>query len=129
MRTSVFAHNGTIGIKSSVSAEGLLNNPTQKGQLGFVLDASFVDISPEALELLKKIPKSGDCIGDVDVFKAADGMVVFCWLGGPLAMINPSSAEGSRSYDASLLKASAKPVYVDPEFVKAVDGRTEDKGT
>ena len=54
MRTKVFAYKGWVDIQSDVNAEGLLNKPLDKGQLGFVLNASFVDISPEALELLKK---------------------------------------------------------------------------
>lgn len=120
MRTQVFAHKGVIGIKSSPTAEGLLNDPTKPGQLGFVCDAAFVDISPEALELLKKVPKSGDDIGDVDVFNTNDGKVIFSWLGGPLTSIDVKNASGSSTYDASLLKACDS-VQVDPEFMTLVD--------
>ncbi|MDD5650621.1 MAG: hypothetical protein PHF86_09430 [Candidatus Nanoarchaeia archaeon] len=66
MRTQIFAHKGWIGIKSNVNAEGLLNKPLDKGQLGFVVNADFVDISPDALELLKQVPLSGDDLGEVD---------------------------------------------------------------
>lgn len=36
MRTQVFTHKGYVGIMSDVQAEGLLNNPSQPGELGFV---------------------------------------------------------------------------------------------
>lgn len=122
MRTKIFQYKGILGIESSFDTEGLINNPKAPGQLGFVLDASFVDISKEALEVLKKIPKSGDDIGDVDVFKSNKG-VVFAWLGGPLRLINPSSATGSNSYNPSLLESVSKIVENEPpiEFKKVVD--------
>ena len=121
MRTQVFAYKGVVGIKSDFKAEGLLNKPDQPGQLGFVVDASFVDISPEALKLLKKVPRSGDDIGDVDVFKTNGKMVVFAWMGGPMKAFKPEDGvSGSSSYDASLLKANPS-VVADPEFMKFID--------
>jgi len=120
MRTQVFAHNGFLGIMSGVGAEGLLNKPKDPGQLGFVVDAEYVDIQPEALELLKKIPKSCDDIGDVDVFKSENG-IVFSWLGGPRTALKPDKASGSSSYDPSLLKANPK-VETPKDFIEATEG-------
>lgn len=77
MRTKVFAHKGWVGIESDVNAEGILNRPLDKGQLGFVLDANFVDITPEALELLKQVPGSGDDIGEVDIIESNGKKVLF----------------------------------------------------
>ncbi|MFA5312754.1 MAG: hypothetical protein WC375_05445 [Methanomassiliicoccales archaeon] len=107
---------------SDFNAEGLLNDPTKPGQLGFVIDASFVDISPSALEIIKKVPKSGDDIGDVDVYKMDDGnQVIFCWLGGPMKAFKLSDEiSGSNSYDPSCLKSNPD-VKVDPGFIKFVD--------
>lgn len=119
MRTKVFAYKGWIGIQSDVNAEGLLNKPLDKGQLGFVVNASFVDISPEALELLKEVPPSGDCIGDVDIFKSEKG-TIFSWLGGPLKMFQPHQISGSNSYDASLITDTVD-VEIDPAFIEAID--------
>lgn len=121
-RTSIFAYKGIVGIKSSTDAQGLINNPLAKGQLGFVVDARYVDVSPEAIEILKKIQKSGDCIGDFDVHKG-DGEipVIIHWLGGPLKMLDPKSGiSGSRNYDPSLLKPCPN-VEVDPDFITAID--------
>lgn len=121
MRTQVFAYKGIVGIKSSYDAEGLLNKPSEPGQLGFVVDASFVDISPEALEVLKKVPRSGDDIGDVDVFKDNSGRVIFCWMGSNMKVVKVDDGmSGSSTYDASLLKSKAG-VLPDEDFVKFVD--------
>ena len=121
MRTQVFAYKGIVGIRSEIGAEGLLNDPSKPGQLGFVVDAAYVDIHPDALEVLKQIHKSADDIGDVDVHKVNDGRVIFSWLGGPLAMIRLNSGQtGSSSYDPSLITANDA-VVADPDFVRFVD--------
>jgi len=122
MRTQVFTHRGIIGIKSNIKAEGLLNDPMKPGQLGFVVNAEFVDIQPEALELLKNVKKSCDAIGGIDVYQGSE-YVVFAWLGGPLKAFKPSQIDGSREYNASLLKPSDN-VITDPEFIKMVDENT-----
>jgi hypothetical protein len=129
MRTQVFAYKGFVGIKSDFKAEGLLNKPDQPGQLGFVVDAAFVDISPEALEILKKIPRSGDDIGEVDVFGDDKGKVIFCWLGGNMKVFSLSDkVDGSSTYDATLLKANPN-VIVDPKFIAFVDKEKKSKKT
>lgn len=120
MKTKVFEYKGYVGIQSSLEAEGLLNEPDQPGQLGFVVDANYVEISPKALEVLKKIPKSNDDIGDIDVYQTEDKKVIFCWLGGPLKVICPDEVSGSSSYNANLLKPS-KNVKVPQEFMDFID--------
>ena len=122
-RTSVFAYKHFIGIKSDHNAEGLLNKPAKPGQLGFVVQASAIDISNEAIALLDKIPRSADSIGDIDIFNSVDG-VIFAWLGGPLSIKDAESEiSGSRTYDPSLLKGVAIIVPNDPpaDFITACD--------
>ena len=127
-RTKIFAYKGFIGIKSFLTAPGLINDPRKPGQLGFVIDARFVDVSPEALKLLKKIPKSGDDIGDVDVFKSEKFPVVISWLGGCLKMLKPGDgSSGSINYDPSLI-TPCKGVEIDPTFITAVDVCLEKEG-
>ena len=120
MRTQVFAYKGFVGIESSHEAEGLLNCPSQLGQLGFVLDANFVDVSPEACELLKKVQRSGHDLGDINVFKADNGSVIFSWLGRDTALIDVDKATGSSTYDASLLKPCSD-VKIPQDFIDYVD--------
>jgi hypothetical protein len=119
MRTQIFAYKGWVGIKSDVTAEGLLNKPLDKGQLGFVIDITFVDISPEALNLLKKVKRSMDDIGDIDIIKSRD-VVNLLWLGGPLKMFQPETVTGSSRYDATLI-TETKDIEIDPAFIKVID--------
>jgi len=120
VRTKVFAHKGIVGIMSSYDADGLINNPEEKGQLGFVVNASYVDISPDALDLIKKIKKSGDDIGEVDVYMAGNDDIVFSWLGGQWKMFKPEQITGSSEFDPYLLESSSN-VLPDPGFVASVD--------
>jgi hypothetical protein len=122
MRTQIFTHKGIIGIRSDIKAEGLLNDPKKPGQLGFVVNAEFVDIQPEALELLKSVKKSCDAIGDIDVYQSSK-CIVIAWLGRPFKAFDPSEVNGSCEYDASLLKP-ADNVVTDPMFIKMVDENT-----
>jgi hypothetical protein len=126
VKTNVFAYKGFIGIESSPEAEGLMNDPTHPRELGFILDAAHVNFSPEAVEELKKVKKSGDDLGEIDIFEASEGRVIFGWLGGPLKAFKPELIEGSKSYDASLIKASEKPVAIPVEFKEFIDGYIND---
>ena len=80
----------------------LENDPTQPEQLGFICDATKLSMNAEAKELLKTIRPSADAIGDVDMFMSGD-QAIFGWLGGPLTVFDPTTAEGSRQYDTSVL--------------------------
>lgn len=125
--TRVFCHKGIIGIESDFKSDGLINNPSKPGQLGFVMDASKIEISKEALKLLKTISKSGDDIGDIDVFKTNDGKIIFGWLGGPLALKDPTEISGSNTYNADLLDKVVKITKNDPpqQFIDVVNKRVK----
>jgi len=116
-RTQIFSHNGWVGIKSGLKVDGLLNNPMEKGQLGFVVDTKFVDITPEALELLKKVPQSGDDIGEIDIWKTNNGIILLSWLGSAMKMFKSEEITGSRCYDASLITKTVN-FEPDPDFIK-----------
>jgi len=60
--------------------------------------AAFLLDLQEALKLLKTVKTSNDDLGDVDWFATSDGKASFGWLGGPRALIDAASAEGSSSY-------------------------------
>jgi len=118
-RTKVFAHRGVVGILSSPEAE-LIAHPGG-GNIGCVADASIVDFSQEAIDVMKTIKKNGDAIGDIDVFKADDGKVIFGWFGSYLRPIVPDECEAARGTDLSLISASTEPVEVPQEFIEFVD--------
>jgi len=55
------------------------------------------------MELLKKISKGSDGLGDPDIFGDNESNVVFGWIGGVFALKDPKHCEGSRDYNPSLL--------------------------
>lgn len=121
MKTKVFVYKDALGIESSCNADGLLNRPMEKNQLGFVCDASKVEFQQEAVDWLKKVKQSSNCIGDVNVFKSDNGMVIFAWLGGPSKVcMNIEGVKGSRDYKPELLTAT-KDVEVPYSFKVFVD--------
>lgn len=103
MKAQLHEYRGWVAIVGDKKLDGLLNDPTAPGQLGFVLDAKEVEASEEALEVLRKVKRSGDDIGEVDVYRQDNGKVILSWLGGPRRPINPEIHTGSNSYDATLL--------------------------
>jgi hypothetical protein len=102
MRTTIFAYKGFVGIQSHPEAEYIVAK-TGNGNLGVVVDARGVDVSPEALELLKQVPKSRDDIGEFDVFQSGE-LVIIGWLGGYKRGFRPEYITGSSSYNPDLLK-------------------------
>jgi len=118
MRTKIFAYKGIVGIQSGPDAENMVAKP-ENGNLGCVLEAQGIDISPEALELLKSIPRGRDGLGEVDVFQAGD-KIIFGWLGGYMKAILPEQCETSRDYNPSLLN-STEGVEAPEDFRKFVD--------
>ena len=118
MKTKIFAYKGIVGIESNPDAEGLLAKPGG-GNIGCVLNAASAEISQEALDVLKSIPRGRDGLGDIDVFKADDGRVIIGWLGGYKKVVTKDS-ETSRDYNPSLLQATEN-VEVPEDFKEFVD--------
>lgn len=117
-KVNVFVYNGYVGIDANPDAEGIVAHPGN-GSLGVVTEADKVQFSAEAVEALKRIRKSHDDLGDVDIFQAGD-KVILGWLGGYKRAFKPEEVEGSSSYDASLIKAT-EGVEVPQEFKDFVD--------
>jgi len=118
-KTMVFAYNGILGL---LAGKTFVNDPTQPGTLGPVVALDQLEITQEALDLLKTIPKREDSVGDVMAWStSADASlppaIVFGWLGGPLHMLNPKGASADRDYDPDLLA----PAVVENFSVKIPD--------
>ena len=119
MRTQVFSHKNYIGIQSDVNTDGLLNDPKQKGQLGLVIDLSFVDVSDTALKLLKKIKKNHGSLGDIMIFSSGETSI-FSWIGYTIRVLDVNRCEADRDYNPSLIKTTV--ANNPPEnFIKYID--------
>ena len=80
-------------------------------------------MSQEAFELLHAMRPSHDDIGDVDLWKCADGTTAFAWFGGFKHIIKMSNASASRNFnpDACVRDFIQIPNdSSDPDAVKAV---------
>ena len=119
MKTKVFSYKGMIGILSAPDAEGMIAKP-EGGNFGVVVDGSQIEISEEALQLLKNVPKGHDSLGDIDVFKADGDKIIFGWIGGYMTAFPARSIEGSRDYDPKLLTAT-EGVVVPVDFINYVE--------
>lgn len=72
--------------------------PCGNGRVGNVLIGTekHLGMSEEAVELLKKIKKSHDDIGDVQTWKSDNKGDCFGWIGGIFGLFNVTKAEGDR---------------------------------
>jgi hypothetical protein len=116
----VFGYKGIIGIDAR-HHESFVNDPYAPGQLGFVALLSDCQFNAEAKELLSKVKRSKDDIGEVDFFNSLS-KDIFAWLGGPIRALDINQIDGSNNYNYELVN-KIEPVEfdLDPEFIKFVE--------
>lgn len=123
MKTKVFVYKNFLGISSSIDSEGVMNDPTCPTSIGFVMDASKVLFSKEAIQAMEKITRGGDSLGDIDCFQTiTETPVVFSWIGGPKRCIDLTDKEivTARNTDFSLISPTDD-VEADQDFKDYVD--------
>jgi len=94
---------GEEDLELSDLSSALENNPLECGQLGLVYDMNKCQFNQEAIDILLRVEKSRDDIGDVDFFRAGEKNICAV-IGGPMMLLS-SEAEGSNSYDYDLIKS------------------------
>lgn len=67
MRTQVYAYKGFLGVNSFPFADGMIASPITGMKIGCVIEKSCVDVSPEALELIRKIPVNEEYMPAIDL--------------------------------------------------------------
>jgi hypothetical protein len=72
MTAKIFAYKGNIGIDIDMDGT-FLNDPKGKGQLGCVISTKEVEISPEAIELIKSAKRGGGSFSELMLTKHANG--------------------------------------------------------
>jgi hypothetical protein len=122
IKTRILGHKGWIVVDTADLTQDEDFIPAGGSRIGCVLanTKERLGISDEALELLKKIPKSHDDIGDVDCFKSGDKWI-FGWLGPARRLISTVGTSGSSSYDINALEFKRIPNDVPVEAKNAVE--------
>lgn len=104
MRTQIFVYKGLLCINSEPGADGMIASPaTSPGNIGCTVEADKIDVSPEALTVLKGLRKVGGSFASIMCWGVNDGKSYFGWLGGFKQVIDPKDLEGDRDYKPSLL--------------------------
>jgi len=75
-------------------------HPTGGNNMGCVTSDSkkFLQVSQEALDLMRKIKKNHDAIGDISWWRCADGTYAFSWFGAIFRIVDPDDAECDRDF-------------------------------
>jgi hypothetical protein len=69
------------------------------GNMGYVItDTSYVGVSKEAHDELSKLGKGSETIGELSIFKLANGLHAFATLGGQYCLINTEYADTCRDF-------------------------------
>lgn len=105
IKVKVMGYKGWIIIDTADPTEDKDFIPAGGPRIGCVLanTKERLGISDEALELLRKIPKGIDDIGDVDCFKSGTNGV-FAWLGPARRLVSTVGTSGSNSYDIDAIE-------------------------
>lgn len=84
----------------NASSEKVTTSLDRPGSIGQVIHdtKNNLGVSPEALQLLRAIPKGHDSLGEVDWFNTSDGQQSFGWIGGPRTIKRAAEVEASRDY-------------------------------
>lgn len=108
MKVKVVAYNGRIVIVPLKPDKDLGDGwfPTGGGRIGcVVLDTqNSLGVSEDAFELMKRVPRNRDAIGDISWFSYEAGGsqespgYAFSWFGSIHRVLDPENSEGARDF-------------------------------
>jgi len=94
-----------------------------------VIDTNkYLGMSQEAWALIKTIPKSRDCIGDLTIWETDDDRGCFGWIGHPKRLADPSMCELSRDGTPDIPFILIENT-VNPEELPTIDAAIDDSET
>jgi hypothetical protein len=115
MKTQVFVYGGYLGVSSHPETEGLV----AATGLGIVINSQGLEISQEAIDVLRKARKAGGSYAPLQVFAGPDKSVIFGWEGSWKSIFPIDEVQLGRDDDPSLLQPSE--VEVPQDFRDFVD--------
>jgi hypothetical protein len=81
MKTKIFAYKGALGAETDMEKGKFINKPLDDGQLGCVICVTEIEITQEAVNLLKSASREGGSFGPIMLTKH----------GGEIAKTSPAS--------------------------------------
>ncbi|AXQ70017.1 hypothetical protein HOU03_gp251 [Caulobacter phage CcrSC] len=103
MHAKITAYKGLLVIEMT-TLESIVGEVTcsldTPGTFGQVINdtAKHLGISEEGIALMKAFKTNRSSLGDIDWFATGEGKHAFGWIGGPFALKDPTTDEGSRDY-------------------------------
>ena len=76
MKTKIFTFEGHLGAETDLRDGKFLNDPMAAGQLGCVISTSEIQITQEAIDLIKKAPREGGSFAEIMLTPKHDGAIV-----------------------------------------------------
>jgi len=73
MRTIIFAYKGAIGAETDIENGVFINNPKSENQLGVVISVDEIDITPEAVSILKNAKRERGSFANIMLTKHSSG--------------------------------------------------------
>jgi hypothetical protein len=114
MKTRVFAYKGYVGAETDLENGVFLNDPMKTGQCGCIVSVDELEITQEAIDLIRTARTGCDDIADIML-----GKDHICLLGFGHHLI---SLELTPSCDRTLLDRLAPvELTIDPEFIEYID--------
>lgn len=77
MKTKIFAYKGILGAETDLENGIFLNNPKASGQLGCVIPIEEIEITQEAIDLLKKAPREKGSFAPITLMENNIGLLGF----------------------------------------------------
>ena len=77
MKTKIFAYKGILGAETDLENGVFLNNPLASGQLGCIIPIEQIEITQEAIDLLKTVPRERGSFAPIMLMKNHIGLLGF----------------------------------------------------
>ena len=117
MRTQIFFYNNFIGAVTDIENGKFLNDVHGPSQLGCVVPIDEIDITPEAVEALKKAEREGGSFAPIMIDRGSIGLMGFRY-----HMFDTREPLISRDCDLSALDlCNIIPIELPEGFVEAID--------
>jgi len=123
MKTRVFAYNGILAAETDMIKGKFLNNPLGDGQLGCVIDSKEVEITKDAKEIMKSLPKTGGSFAAIMLTKHDDGGSSLGLMGGGKHLFTGEDRAIGRTCDHSVIDdfTEVSDDIIPDDFKKYVD--------